>query len=209
MRLCSLLIKKTIAAQSTGVILEQDKSILLLKVLFFCRSDAAFSTIVASLYSCKHFIIRTASCLDLLLNVTESQRVMYVKESQRRLTKLLTASFVCPRRRPATNWSTKCHFGSEAFVRMKLLMSLDSIFTISLAARNSWRVKWMKQNWDFNLKGKTSQSGIRLNNPQSSIPFTSTESNISRLSWIPVFANDPTRFKVSSTWSGRPTFPRR
>ena len=102
-RLCSLLIKKTIAAQSTGVISEQDKSILLLKVLFFCRSDAAFSTIVASLYSCKHFIIRTASCLDLLLNVTESQRVMYVKESQRRLTKLLTASFVCPRRRPATN----------------------------------------------------------------------------------------------------------
>ena len=122
-------------------------------------------------------------------------------------TKMLTTSLFSQPSKPATNWSTRCHFGFKAFSLIKFLRLPGFILAITLAARNSWNVKWRKQNWDLNLDLETFLFGMRLNKPQFFIPFTSCESNTSCPCSMPSFANAPASSKVFSTVSGKSTFP--
>ena len=143
--------------------------------------------------------MRRAICLD-----CSSYPDLFMN-SQSMCTKTLTASFFTSPSRPATNWSTRCHFGSKAFVLTKLVSSSGFILAISHAARNSWNIKWRKQYCDSNLELETFLFGMRLNKPQFSIPCTSCESNTSCPSSIPFFANAPALFTVS----GKSSFPTR
>ena len=130
-------------------------------------------------------------------------------ESQSMFTNMLAALFLSSPSRPATNWSTRCHFGSEAFLLTKLLSSPGSILAISLAARNSWNVKWRKQYCVWNLKIEMFLFCMRWNKPQFSIPCTSYESNASRPSSIPFIANAPALFKVTLTVSRKSSLLKR
>ena len=170
-------------------------------VILLDITEAASFTLASSLYSCKHFIMRRA------IRSNFHSRSDFFMDSQSMFTKTITAVFLLSPSRPATNWSTRCHFGSEAFLLTKLLSSPESILAISLAARNSWNVKWRKQYCDLNLELETFLFGMRLNKPHFSIPCTSRESNTSRPCSMPSFANAPALIKVFSTGSGKSTFP--
>ena len=164
-------------------------------------SVAACFTVASSLYSYKHFIMRRAIHPDIPVSSEFSM------ESQSMFTKTITALLLLSPSRPATNWSTRCHFGSEAFLLTKLLSSPGFILAISLAARNSWNVKWRKQYCDLNLELETFLFGMRLNKPHFSIPCTSCELKTSRPCFMPSIANAPALIKVFSTGLGKSTFP--
>ena len=172
-------------------------------MILLCSIEAACFTVSSSLYSYKHFIMRRAICLDCSLHSD------FFMDSQSMFTKTITALFFLSPSRPATNWSTRCQFGSEAFLLTKLSSPPGFILAISLAARNSWNVKWRKQYFASNLDSETFLSGMRLNKPQSFISCTSCESNSICLLSNPFIANAPAPSKVFLTVFEESSFPTR
>ena len=109
---------------------------------------------------------------------------------------------------PATNCRTTCHVPCLILQWTNFRSSSPLVVsTTCLAARNSWMVRCMKQNWALGFSNGLSagahKSGRRWSRPQSSNPLTSLDSKISLPSFIPVKAIFPSRLKTVFTSSGR------
>ena len=109
---------------------------------------------------------------------------------------------------PATNCRTTCHAPCVILLWTNFRSCSSLLVSATyLAARNSWMVRCIKQNWALGfsngLSAEAHKSGRRWSRPQSSNPLTSLDSKISLPSFIPLKAIFPSRLKSAFTPSGR------
>ena len=112
---------------------------------------------------------------------------------------------------PGTNCTTNCQGPSLMWSVINCCNAWASVLvsTTCLAARNSWKVRWIKQYWGLPSLSPflSGRSGKRWSNPQSSSPLTSFEVKSSLPSLIPSKASFPSLWNsslhsVGNSWNG-------